>query len=153
MSGKEIEYIGTEDWIPPPINIVNFDNYRINNSHHEIVEEDDEHDDEGGFRGSRLMPTINEEEYSTDLFSYDRNVSEVVYVVTWRGTEELTSASMDALLWTLGDLHESSIVYLVHVFPELRFMPTPRKHTPFFFKGFNFVSNETIIDAFSVQIV
>ncbi|PWA51458.1 hypothetical protein CTI12_AA417400 [Artemisia annua] len=69
-------------------------------------------------------------EYSDDMFPYG-NVSDVVYVVTWKGTEELLSASMDALLWTLGNsLHESTMVYLVYVFPELRFIPTPLGRLP-----------------------
>lgn len=122
-----MEYYISDDGVPPPINIINFDSYRItNNSHNEIVEEDD-----GGF-----LPPINEEytETSTDLFSYDfdRNVGDVVYVVTWTGTEDLSSASMDALLWTLGssDVREETIVYLVHVFPELHFIPTPLGRLP-----------------------
>ncbi|GKE65021.1 hypothetical protein Tco_1519182, partial [Tanacetum coccineum] len=117
------------DIAPPPINIINFDSYRINNnnswSHHEIVEEDDD-DDDGVYKGSKSLPSIIEEYENGDMFSYG-NVSDVVYVVTWKGTEELLSASMDALLWTLGNsLHESTLVYLVYVFPELRFIPTPR---------------------------
>lgn len=106
------------DCVPPPIS---FDDYRTNN-HHEIVEEDeDDH---------TIMPSIMEEE---DLFSIDtnRNLNDVVYVVTWRGSDELLSASMDALVWTIGSVvhGSSSIVYLVHVFPELKFIPTPRKYT------------------------
>ncbi|KAI3718572.1 hypothetical protein L6452_19449 [Arctium lappa] len=134
MAEKDIGYLGSDEWAPPPINIINFDNYRINNSwsssNHEIVEDDD---DDGRFG---LMPSIMEEYEDGDasnLFSYDhnRNGSDVVYVVTWRGSEELSSASMDALLWTLGnDLHESTIVYLVHVFPELRYIPTPLGRLP-----------------------
>ncbi|XP_024987353.1 U-box domain-containing protein 35-like [Cynara cardunculus var. scolymus] len=139
MAEKDVGYLGSDEWAPPPINIINFDNYRINNawSNHEIVEEDDDDDDDdnGRFGGSRLMPSITEEYDDGDagnLFSYDsRNGSDVVYVVTWRGTEELSSASMDALVWTLGnDLHESTIVYLVHVFPELRYIPTPLGRLP-----------------------
>ncbi|KAI3745331.1 hypothetical protein L1987_58442 [Smallanthus sonchifolius] len=120
--------------LPPPINIINFEDYRINNSwsHHEIVEE--EEDEEDDYRGIRLMPSIIEESSDgngSDLFSSDRNSNDVVYVVTWRGSDELLSASMDALVWTIGsDLHESSIVYLVHVFPELRVIPTPLGRLP-----------------------
>lgn len=143
MAEKDIGYLGSDEWAPPPINIINFDNYRINNSwssssNHEIVEDDeDEDDDDGRFGGSRLMPSITEEYDDDDgdasnLFSYDnRNGSDVVYVVTWRGSEELSSASMDALVWTLGNnLHESTIVYLVHVFPELRYISTPLGRLP-----------------------
>lgn len=139
MAENEIEYVGSGVPAPLPINIINFENYRTSNgwsggSHHEIVE--DEEEDVGGFGGSRVMPSITEEYNdgnSSDLFSYDieRNVSDVVYVVTWKGSEELSSASMDALLWTLGnDLRESTIVYLVHVFPEIRFIPTPLGRLP-----------------------
>ncbi|XP_071736205.1 uncharacterized protein [Rutidosis leptorrhynchoides] len=143
MAEKQIEFFGSDvdmPSLPPMINIVDFDNYRLNNwsnnsstSHHEITEEEEEEevDDDGGFK---VMPSIGEE-YNNDrnLFSFDndQNVNDVVYVVTWRGTQELCSASMDALVWTLGtDLDDSSIVYLVHVFPELRFIPTPLGRLP-----------------------
>ncbi|XP_076932641.1 U-box domain-containing protein 35-like [Bidens hawaiensis] len=79
------------------------------------------------------MPSITEEgNNSSEYCSYDRNANDVVYVVTWRGSDELLSASMDALVWTIGsDLRgPSSIVYLVHVFPELRFIPTPLGRLP-----------------------
>ncbi|KAF5760437.1 putative rossmann-like alpha/beta/alpha sandwich protein [Helianthus annuus] len=131
--------------VPPPINIINFENYRINNnswSNHEITEEDDEEEEEENDdvrnRTTRLMPSITEgynEGYSnsSELFGYDsdRNVNDVVYVVTWRGSDELLSASMDALVWTIGSgVYGSGIVYLVHVFPELRFIPTPLGRLP-----------------------
>ncbi|XP_071705532.1 uncharacterized protein [Rutidosis leptorrhynchoides] len=144
MAEKEIEFFSSDvdmPPLPPVINIINFDNYRFNKSNsfnnwssssssslHEITEvEEDEQDDAHGFK---LMSCIREEDFDSDLFSYDftRNVSDVhdvVYVVTWRGTDELANASMDALVWTLGnDLNESSIVYLVHIFPEMRCIPT-----------------------------
>lgn len=121
MAENDIEYLGSGVPAPPPINIINFENYRTNNdggwsggSHNEIeiVEEDEEEEEEdvggGRFGGFRVMPSITEEYDSSnpsDLFSYDinRNMNDVVYVVTWRGTEEMSSASMDALLWTLGN--------------------------------------------------
>lgn len=140
MAEKDTGYLGSDEWAPPPINIINFDNYRINNSwssssNHEIVEYDEDEDDDGDGGGFERMPSITEEYDDGDasnLFSYDnRNGSDVVYVVTWRGPEELSSASMDALVWTLGnDLHESTIVYLIHVFPELRYIPTPLGRLP-----------------------
>ncbi|KAK1424132.1 hypothetical protein QVD17_19447 [Tagetes erecta] len=104
MAEKANNYFGS---IPSPIN-----------NHHEIVEEDD----------YRIMPSITEEE---DLFCVDRDLNDVVYVVTWRGSDELLSATMDALVWTIGSVrHGSTIVYLVHVFPELRFIPTPLGRLP-----------------------
>ncbi|KAL7604259.1 U-box domain-containing protein 36 [Lactuca sativa] len=150
MAENDIEYLGSGVPAPPPINIINFENYRTNNdggwsggSHNEIeiVEEDEEEEEEdvggGRFGGFRVMPSITEEYDSSnpsDLFSYDinRNMNDVVYVVTWRGTEEMSSASMDALLWTLGNNlnDESTIVYLVYVFPEIRFLPTPLGRLP-----------------------
>ncbi|KAL4585334.1 hypothetical protein LXL04_009952 [Taraxacum kok-saghyz] len=131
MAESDIGYSTSGVPAPLPINIINFDNYRTSNSwsdgsHHEIVEEEEE--DVGGFEIMSSITEENDDGNSSDLFSYDihRNVSDdVVYVVTWRGTEELLSASMDALVWTLGNhLHESTIVYLVYVFPEIRFLPT-----------------------------
>ncbi|KAD7117433.1 hypothetical protein E3N88_04701 [Mikania micrantha] len=126
MAENHDEHFSSDDNAPPPINLVNLENYEISRSHHEIVEEDDT----GDFRGSRV---ITQEDKGTDLYcnEADRNVSDVVYVVTWTETAELLSASMDALIWTLGsDLRESTIVYLVHVFPELRFIPTPLGRLP-----------------------
>ncbi|GJW45219.1 hypothetical protein Tco_0074018 [Tanacetum coccineum] len=84
--------IVSDDIVSPPINNNN------NNSwiYHGIVENKD---DQGG--GSLT------EEYDTctcndrDLFLYG-NAKEVIYVVIWKGTEELFSASKNALLWTLA---------------------------------------------------
>ncbi|KAL8228305.1 hypothetical protein R6Q57_015889 [Mikania cordata] len=139
MSDKSVEYSASDGIIPSPINIINFEDYKINNSwsHHEIIEEDEDDDDnDGGYREIRLMPTIIEEtkdDNGSDLFSYefDRNLNDIVYLVTWRGSEELLSASVDALVWTIDSyLRESGIVYLVHIFPELRFIPTPLGRLP-----------------------
>ncbi|KAI7731478.1 hypothetical protein M8C21_026902 [Ambrosia artemisiifolia] len=148
MTEKPFNHVISDDIlpvpIPPPINIINFENYRTNHNswnNHEITEEDEEEDDDDNNNNNNrsiLMPTISEgynEGKSSEMFSYDsdRNVNDVVYVVTWRGSDELVSASMDALMWTIGnDVYgsSSSIVYLVHVFPELRFIPTPLGRLP-----------------------
>ncbi|PWA74685.1 UspA [Artemisia annua] len=113
--------IVSDDIISPPINNNNNNNSWI---YHGIVEDSD---DEGG--GSLA------EEYDTctcndrDLFLYG-NAKEVIYVVIWKGTEELFSASKSALLWTLGNIaHESTILYLLYVSPVLHFIPTPSKRT------------------------
>nr|KAJ0218128.1 hypothetical protein LSAT_V11C300102690 [Lactuca sativa] len=48
-------------------------------------------------------------------------MNDVVYVVSWRRTEEMSSASMDALLWTLGNnLNDES------TFPSYSSLPIQR---------------------------
>ncbi|XP_047309018.1 U-box domain-containing protein 54-like [Impatiens glandulifera] len=52
---------------------------------------------------------------------------DVVYVVI-SGEEKGGNRSMDALLWTLKN--EVAEIFLVHVFPEIRFIPTPLGKLP-----------------------
>ncbi|KAJ7967855.1 U-box domain-containing protein 33 [Quillaja saponaria] len=69
------------------------------------------------------------EECESSLFSYDFHGEEdCVYVAVGIGNSE---SSMEALLWTL--LHAvspSTTVYLIHVFPEVRLIPSPMGRLP-----------------------
>ena len=70
------------------------------------------------------MPSIKEE-LDGSVFSFDfHNRDYVVYVAVGKN-----DSSMDALLWTLNHAlsTDRTLVFLIHVFPELRFIPTPCK--------------------------
>jgi hypothetical protein len=64
------------------------------------------------------------EEVEGSLFSFDvQNWEDSVYVAVGK-----SDSSMDALAWTLKHaVTPSTIVYLVHVFPETRYIPSPCK--------------------------
>lgn len=64
-----------------------------------------------------------EDECAESWFSFDfRKSNHCVYV----GISDNFDSSMDALQWTLHfAVLPSTIVYLFHVFPEIRFIPSP----------------------------
>jgi hypothetical protein len=70
------------------------------------------------------MASIREEFEAGSLFSVDvQNSEDSVYVGVGK-----SDSSMDALAWTLKHaVTPSTIVYLVHVFPEIRYIPSPCK--------------------------
>ncbi|XP_059663673.1 uncharacterized protein LOC132309372 [Cornus florida] len=74
------------------------------------------------------------EEVEGSLFSYDfqnRDHDDVVYVaVLEKSSDELSS--MDALEWTLNHavFNPSTLVFLIHVFPEIHYIPTPLGKLP-----------------------
>ncbi|XP_057498647.1 uncharacterized protein LOC130783142 [Actinidia eriantha] len=73
------------------------------------------------------MPSIKEE-LDGSVFSFDfHNRDDVVYVAVGKN-----DSSMDALLWTLNHAlsTDRTLVFLIHVFPELRFIPTPLGKLP-----------------------
>lgn len=79
------------------------------------------------------MPSIKEEvDGSSSLFSLDfhggGSGEEVVYVAVGK----TGSSSMDALVWTLNHavINPSTSVCLIHVFPEIRHIPTPLGRMP-----------------------
>lgn len=88
----------------------------------EIEEEDDRSE---LFEISRLASP--REDYGESLFSLDmENGKENVYVGVGK-----CESSIDALAWTLKHaVTPSTIVYLVHVFPEIRHVLTPCKLFP-----------------------
>ncbi|XP_059438319.1 U-box domain-containing protein 35-like [Corylus avellana] len=67
------------------------------------------------------------EEFEGSLFSVDvQNSEDSVYVGVGK-----SDSSMDALAWTLKHaVTPSTIVYLVHVFPEVRYIPSPLGKLP-----------------------
>ena len=68
------------------------------------------------------------EEIESSLFSLDLNYAEEedsVYVAV-----EKSESSMDAFSWTLAHfVNTSTTLYLIHVFPEIRYIPSPCKQT------------------------
>ncbi|XP_073158375.1 uncharacterized protein [Henckelia pumila] len=77
------------------------------------------------------LDTIKEE-MEGSLFSFDFHGGsgggggggDCVYVAVWKQNEE---ASMDALIWAMKNtvFSSSTVVFLIHVFPETKFIPSP----------------------------
>lgn len=69
------------------------------------------------------------EEFEGSLFSVDiQNGDDMVYVAVGK-----SESSMDALAWAVKHaVNPSSLVYLIHVFPEVRHIPTPCKSVSLF---------------------
>lgn len=118
------------------------DRYRLSNSTtvSEIVEEEEEFEGNNSSelfeinnREVDIMPSIKEEEESS-LFSLDVNnggadddEDSSVYVAVGK-----SESSMDALSWTLSHfVNASTTLYLIHVFPEIRHIPSPCKQNLF----------------------
>ncbi|KAL9262884.1 U-box domain-containing protein [Drosera capensis] len=108
------------------------------NSHHTAsstseIEEVDENP------GQTLTPIVEESTIESSVFSYDINgfghdrrnqgdddeEVDAVYVVVEE--KEGSQSSMDALLWALRDetAATTKVFYLIHVFPEIKFIPSP----------------------------
>ncbi|XP_065635904.1 uncharacterized protein LOC136070212 [Quercus suber] len=68
---------------------------------------------------------VEEHEHEGSLFSFDfQNWNDRVFVAV--GAAEESSSSMDALEWTLRHVvTPSTTVLLTHVFPVIRFIPSP----------------------------
>ncbi|KAJ7967853.1 U-box domain-containing protein 35 [Quillaja saponaria] len=80
---------------------------------------------------NRVMETISEE-YEDNLMSFDvdHRGEDCVYVAVGK-----SESSMEALSWTLKHVVTSStMVYLIHIFPEIKHIPSPLI-TIFFFLG------------------
>ncbi|CAN4111861.1 unnamed protein product [Withania somnifera] len=86
-------------------------------------------DDRGGW-----LATIKEgHEVEGSLYSFDfhNNGNAVVYVAVGNsssGNKISKESSMDALLWTLKHAvvdPSSTILFLIHIYPETKFIPTP----------------------------
>lgn len=77
------------------------------------------------------LESINEEIELASAAADDDDNNDNVYYVVILGKSNEEESSMDALVWTLNNVipmpmdHPSSLVYLIHVFPELHFIPTP----------------------------
>jgi hypothetical protein len=71
------------------------------------------------------MGTIKEE-FESSLFSLDvHNWEDSVYVAVGK-----SNSSMEALAWTLRHaVNPSTMVYLIHVFPEIQLIPSPCKRS------------------------
>ncbi|KAL0443063.1 UNVERIFIED_CONTAM: hypothetical protein Slati_2029000 [Sesamum latifolium] len=68
------------------------------------------------------------EEVEGSVFSFGGG-EDVVYVAVGRQSEE---TSMDALIWTLNNAVDpsSTVVFLIHVFPETKYIPSPLGKLP-----------------------
>ncbi|KAI3466485.1 hypothetical protein Pfo_023148 [Paulownia fortunei] len=77
------------------------------------------------------LGTIREDvEGSVLSFDFGERGEDVVYVAVGKQGEE---TSMDALIWTLNNAlinPSSTLVFLVHVFPETKYIPTPLGKLP-----------------------
>lgn len=77
-------------------------------------------------RGQLMPVSENTSLFSIDInkggFSDRHDQDHVVYVAVGK-----SETSMDALLWTLDHavIPATSLVYLIHIFPELKFIPSP----------------------------
>ncbi|XP_022723575.1 U-box domain-containing protein 35 isoform X2 [Durio zibethinus] len=89
----------------------------------EIVEEEEEEEEEL-FEINHGVGTASIKEVESSLFSFDVNNAEEedsVYVAVGK-----SNSSMDALSWTLANfVNTSTTLYLIHVFPEIRHIPSP----------------------------
>ncbi|GAB4830720.1 hypothetical protein Ancab_004753 [Ancistrocladus abbreviatus] len=97
-----------------------------------IEELDDHHNSPGSFLWAPLTTIREASDIESSVFSYDihndmaiGDQRDAVYVVV--GKDE--SSSMDALSWTLNNLittYSSTLqIYLIHVFPQVKFIPNP----------------------------
>ncbi|KAL8462508.1 hypothetical protein ACS0TY_033514 [Phlomoides rotata] len=60
----------------------------------------------------------------------DEDTATAVYVVVWgKHNDEASRSSMDALLWTLNN-HPHTLVFLLHIYPEIKYIPTPLGKMP-----------------------
>ncbi|CAL5199492.1 unnamed protein product [Lathyrus oleraceus] len=79
----------------------------------------------------KSLDSISEEDCKSSVFSIDihekKKLDDVVYVVVGE-----TCSSMEALSWTLKHLvnPNSTIVFLIHVFPKAKRIPTPLGKIP-----------------------
>ncbi|KAM3338482.1 U-box domain-containing protein 36 [Capsicum galapagoense] len=104
-----------------------------------------EEEEENLYNSTSDLFEIDHDDYHGDgevegsLFSFDFHNHEehdVVYVVVWNKINNVSDhegPSMDALLWTLNHVvinQNSTIVFLIHIFPQTNFIPTPLRMIP-----------------------
>ncbi|CAN4089960.1 unnamed protein product [Withania somnifera] len=103
----------------------------------EVVQEEEE--EENFYNSTSDLFEIDHHggEVEGSLFSFDFHNHEehdVVYVVVWNKINvSHEEASLDALLWTLNHVvinPSSTIVFLIHIFPQTNFIPTPLGKIP-----------------------
>ncbi|KAK4398816.1 hypothetical protein Sango_1357100 [Sesamum angolense] len=76
----------------------------------------------------RITAAAVGEEVEGSVYSFGGG-EDVVYVAVGRQSEE---TSMDALIWTLNNAVDpsSTVVFLIHVFPETKYIPSPLGKLP-----------------------
>lgn len=100
-------------------------NYTFSSSIREIEEEEEEGSELFEIHDGEPLSSIKEEEIGS-LFSFDvaaRDDDEnIVYVAVGK-----SQSSIDALSWTISHFIDgsSTTVYLIHVFPEIQYIPSP----------------------------
>ncbi|MCD7447638.1 hypothetical protein HAX54_032256 [Datura stramonium] len=108
-----------------------------NNLVNEIEEEEEEEEEKFYNNSTSDLFEIDHHHHGGEvegsLFSFDFHNHEehdVVYVVVWNYKNNVSheESSMDALLWTLNHVvmnPNSTILFLIHIFPQTNFIPTP----------------------------
>ncbi|XP_073281002.1 U-box domain-containing protein 33 isoform X2 [Primulina huaijiensis] len=88
------------------------------------IEEDFSIDISSNRQMNNLVTIKEETEGSLFSFDFHGGGDDSVYVVVWKQNEE---ASMDALTWAMKNtvITSSTVVFLIHVFPETKFIPSP----------------------------
>ncbi|KAK4439479.1 hypothetical protein Salat_0282800 [Sesamum alatum] len=83
---------------------------------------------DGGIHHPIPLESIREE-VEGSVFSFGGGGDDVVYVALGRQSEE---TSMDALIWALNNEVDpsSTVVFLIHVFPETKYIPSPLGKLP-----------------------
>lgn len=98
-----------------------------------VVGDEDQGDGEGSSQFSLDFHNHHHGSTSSSYHNHSQEEGEedAVYVAVSSSSTSSRSSSMDALLWTLNHaiLHPSSTtIFLVHVFPQIRHIPTPCKY-------------------------
>ncbi|KAJ8562625.1 hypothetical protein K7X08_031077 [Anisodus acutangulus] len=84
---------------------------------------------------SDLFEIDHHGEVEGSLFSFDfhnHDEHDVVYAAVWNKNVSQEESSMDALLWTLNHVvinPSSTIVFLIHIFPQTNFIPISHTDT------------------------
>ncbi|XP_075482270.1 U-box domain-containing protein 33-like isoform X1 [Primulina tabacum] len=88
------------------------------------IEEDFSIDISSNRQMNNLVTIKEETEASLFSFDFHGDGDDSVYVAVWKQNEE---ASMDALTWAMKNtvITSSTVVFLIHVFPETKFIPSP----------------------------
>lgn len=105
------------------------------------IEEEEENYNSSRSNSSQLLSEINDgngmpmplapikEEIESSFFSFDvangngTQEEDIIYVAVGK-----SQSSMDALSWTLRHaVNPSTLIFLIHVFPQVKFVPSPRK--------------------------
>lgn len=123
---SEIGHIQSHDEASASTTVGYRNQYNAHSSVSEIEEESTSEIIEVNDHGLVRMETIKEESFEAgSLYSLDlQSLEDSVYVGVGK-----SESSMEALVWTIKHAvtSPSTVVYLVHVFPEILYIPSPCK--------------------------